>query len=461
MAAPSATAKDLARIPDMDPTLSPLASMRSLLMPSSLGGSGLPLRMLVATFVAVALAFAPRSTDAFATPKLAALIVGSVAVVVVSVRAGGRRVGHRATWLVFAAGALVFAAPLLVHGFDELLGAPYFRHGSLMFLCLAVVAWTASVQVWRESDEYTIGAAVSIVAGLLVAYSWIQAGGLDPFDWSITSAPIATVGNPTSLACLSLMIAGYLAQRVALHGTCMWGKAVVIFGCGSVAGLSGSRAAILVAVALALVAAFGLRLPQRLAAAALLAGLVAGSFGSDWIGAERITTTRLGSSGITTHSDEVRFEIWSLSLDIIRTNAWLGVGSVDFAADVSKRIDQSTPQLLELRDANEGSIFVNDPHSLFLEYLAFYGMLPLVTALSISVWWLRGTLRAGSGYLLAFVPLLAFGAVNPLGIAEYTLAALLVGVLKAQLRREQAFPSPRPANPSLTFTPATPGSASG
>ena len=93
MADPSATAKDLARIPDMPPTLSPLASMRSLLMPSSPGGSGLPLRMLVATFVAAALAFAPRSIDAFAAPKLAALVVGSVAVVAVSVRAGGRRVG--------------------------------------------------------------------------------------------------------------------------------------------------------------------------------------------------------------------------------------------------------------------------------------------------------------------------------------------------------------------------------
>ena len=450
MAAPSATAKDLVRIPDMPPTLSPLASMRSLPMPSSPGGSQTPLRMLVATFVAVALAFAPQSTDAFATPKLAALVVGSGAVVAMSALAGVGRVGHRATWLVFAAGALVFAAPLLVHGFDELLGAPYFRHGSLMFLCLAVVAWTASVQVWQESDEHTLGAAVSIVAVLLVAYSWIQAGGLDPFDWSITSAPIATVGNPLSLACLSLMIAGYLAQRVPLHGGYMWGTAAIILGCGSVAGLSGSRTAILVAVVLASFAAVGLRLPQRLAAAALLLGLLAGSFESNWIGAERITTSRLGSSGITTHSDEVRFEIWSLSLDIIRNNPWLGVGSVNFAADVSKRIDRSTPQLLELSDANEGSIVVNDPHSLFLEYLAFYGMLPLVTALSISVWWLRGTLRAGSGYLLAFVPLLAFGAVNPLGIAEYTLAALLVGVLKAQHRREQVCPSPGSALPPAT-----------
>jgi O-Antigen ligase len=387
--------------------------------------------LIGATATSTALAMSPRSFDAFATPKLAALGLGAVLLVAL----GGilRRPSRPSLpWMASGVILLVIAA----QSPEQLAGVPNYRHGIVTLIFLAVVAFAASRVSSGGHPLRQIMDPVALAAIAIVSYSWAQQAGVDPIAWSIQE-PFGTIGNPNSLACFLLTVAAtYMFSPLIVRPRPAL-VAVLSAACFSVVPLTTSRVGLVTAVAL--LGCYAIR-PGRSVALVLgaAAALLFGSVATNGTTGQRVLETRAPIEQELDHSDEVRWEIWRVSAGLLGTSVFFGRGPVGFEKQFESRLDPRYPALWELADFGKAPVEVDSPHSIVLEFGLFFGVIPatvMAILLAVSVARRPGpAFRPDRVWLLwPLGPVVVFGLLNPLGLAELTLAAVLTGLLLSDL----------------------------
>ncbi len=376
------------------------------------------------------LVFAPTSSEPFAIPKL--LSVCGIAM-------AGLWSPRKAT--IAASAVAVSIVGLLSWSFPGwMLGAAGLRQGLLALITLgAVSTWARRCNTAEQGGEHLL---ISLMpATIIVAlYAWVQALGIDPIVWSVQAAPVSFIGNSSSLGCLMVSI-GSLALLSKLHTSKI--LLTVIFLAFSVCSISQSRLVLICTIVSISIAVVMLAISERSdiwqMALRVLAAAIGVTTGLSPIGNGTDVVSSGGPGfglGFGEYSDDVRIEIWSGSIQIIKENPFTGTSPGGFSATFGDLISVNYPSLWELSDYGSVEIIVLDPHNLILQMAAFYGLpcaFGCIVMLSILLLRnLRNVFRTSRIALhAAAIPIVLLSLVNPIGIPESVLLAVLFGLLLA------------------------------
>ncbi|HEX5096612.1 MAG TPA: O-antigen ligase family protein [Acidimicrobiia bacterium] len=348
-------------------------------------------RALLATTVAVPLAFTPFTADVYMGVKVW-LTVAGVAFVGAGVVVGQRRLPPwpRVAWAVVGLGAVSLLAAFVGRTPATSLAGAYQRYGGVSSL-VVFVAFAALLVVCTWDRPERVATLQLFLAGTAVAaasYALLQRAGIDAFDVREASGanaryPGSTLGNSNfaggffaiALPCVVACAVRAADRRYRL----VWSAAVAIVAGGLWA--SSSRGGMIAAaVGLAVAAIAGRHaITARLRPLTFVAGAVAVVLVGVGIGVIVRAGDDVPSSDLDvlrSQSAQARHFEWEAALDGIVDRPLLGNGPDSFA--VVYPLERSAED-----GASAGNIRADKPHNVFLERASDTGVLGIAAYLAV------------------------------------------------------------------------------
>lgn len=358
----------------------------------------------------------PASHTVFWSPKMAVLLLGGI---VGLTTLAGRRSRQRDAAAVAAIAFLCLAGLSTVLADNPLLAllGSYRWGNGMLLLTSGVGLWSLGRSV-PSGEREIVAAALLVGIGVSSAIAVLQA--LDLVTAPALRSPTRVsglTGNAGRLAMLSTATVAFSVRRVGSDLRFLWVAAAGAF----VTQLTGTRAALL--VVLALVVAGLVRLPWRrglAAAGALASGLLLG----DRMTALTDVVTASGRSaatagGLATPSGNVRLEVWSYARHAILDQPLLGAGPGRFLAATGP------DRTLTVARSEGPEVLYGDAHNFVVEHLVTIGVLGTVALLS----WLLLATRRGRGPWLWFAgAMFAMALLQPIEPGSTPLMFLALGL---------------------------------
>ncbi len=417
---------------------------------------------LIVTAMAFLLAATPVAFwqplyDDFTLPKQCVVLTGAAVLLTGLAWSGRWRIPNRIIALSLAAWA-VLAVVSTTTGIDprgSLLGYYQYRQGMVTQLAYVAV-FAGGFALAAAGRVGVVGTAGAGLAGVL-AYTLVQAFGLDPFTWWIDTSDraIGTIGNANELAAFGVITMGLAAfvrpGRMRLAAGMTWGAALFI--AMEAESRSGLAAVLLFFVLLApsqWAAGRSLRELRAFAAPAAL-GLTAAAALSLASGGLVGAAGRV--SGETTSqetSGSTRLALWRGAVAVIATAPLTGTGPDGLYLAFPQERPADLPGAYESYD-----LVAQSSHNILLDSAANMGLPGLLALLAmtgataaVSVRAVRGR-KEGDGpcWPVAWAAMGAYGALallNPTSLAAHTVFLAMLGAAAGDALRDRA-PEPRPS----------------
>jgi len=402
----------------------------------------------------VPVAFWPALYDDFTLPKQSLLVAGC-SVLITGVTWSGRwKIPHRLIVAGLAAWVVIAIASAMT-GLDRrgsVLGYYQYRQGVVTQLAYVGV-FAGGFALASSGRSWVMAGAGAGLAGVL-AYTLVQAFGLDPIDWWIDTSDraIGTIGNANELAAFGVIAMGvvaFLPARWAPAGAgAAWGAA--LFFAMEAESRSGLAAVALFLALLApaewLAGRSGRRLVRYAAPAA--AGLAVAASVSLAAGGMAGTAGRVGGESTAQETaGSTRIALWTGTLSVIGARPLLGSGPDGLHLAFPRDRPADLPGAYESYD-----LVAQSSHNIVLDSAANLGAggLAAVAALVVgsalvSVRAVRGGAgHAGPDWPVAWAAMGAYGAlmlVNPVSLAAHTLFMAMLGTAAGEALGEHAAPA--------------------
>lgn len=338
--------------------------------------------LLYGVIAGVPLLFLTSTYEAFSTPKFSLLVMAVSAAI--GVRLAEYVLGTRELSglrrLAVPAGAV--AVPLTIGwlvspfkglGFIGEMG----RHQGLLSYLLFIAAGALIYEAFKD-DPWKLARLFVFVGTGVAVYALIQKAGMDPIEWA-NYASGSTVGNPNFVGgFLAMTLAPSLYLLVTEKERLPWAATSLLTAGGIiVVGTIGGWVAALGGAAVVLSWRYGRSEKQKLAGV-VVAGLLA--LGS--VVSVAATIVDVGLPVPDEQAVEIRGQWWEAGLSMAVSSPVAGRGPAGFAVEGV----QFRPEVDALR---RGYTFSDDPHSVFIWYLASAGILGGAGFLILIVWILK------------------------------------------------------------------------
>lgn len=369
----------------------------------------------------------PRSLDTFTLPKSVAAHAMSLVIAALLVWLFARHGRALLFWSPLHAGvgallvAFAVATPFAIDHTVALFGV-YKRYLGLTQMLDNVLLYVSIATLFRDARSLRLLAILTAgVAIPVLAYSFAQRFGLDPFHFVQGTATISTLGNPDILGgFVSVIGISALGLAILLPGPLVsWhriGLAVIGAGCMFVLYAAGIRSGVIaLAGGLGATAVIAFRIRSDARAGRLLA--IAGLGGLLLLGL-LVSPYRTRLNPAVFASDLAiagRLDLWSNAISVVRDNPVVGVGPDNFAAAWASRRGEIS--------LKSGTV-ENSTHDFWLYLATSAGLIGLGAGLLLVLLGLARGLaltRDGHPAALAFVPLVAYlgqgtANVNEIGV---------------------------------------------
>ncbi len=399
-------------------------------------------------------AFAPPLYDDFTLIKQTVLLVAAAPTLVglaltgeVLPRQRGLRIAVMA-WVVM----LVLSMATALDARGSVLGVYQYRQGFLTQAAM-VVLFLGALRLAADGLPRWFVVTAGAGVAMCVAYTVVQAVGMDPFDWWIDTSDraIGTIGNANELAAFAVVWLGFAGMPVggerrtlALMAALAGGAAFVVLESESRSGLLALAltAALMPAawwVARAPWAVFGPR------AAALAAGIAVGVLASFATGGLDGSAARI-QTGVAHQetSGSTRIELWKGTVATIAASPLTGYGPDGLALAFPRH----RPELDAAFD--DYDLVAQSSHNWALDTMANLGIPGFAALTAVMLFAAAGSVRAARRAGSAEAPvtwcaLAGYGAltmVNPVSLAAQACFFVLLGIAAAAREREL----PRPVS---------------
>ena len=322
--------------------------------------------------------------DPFNLPKLSLLtmvVIVALAIRIVEALQGATSTEASRLWLP----ALAVAVPVSLSWlFNDRRSwawfGDYMRYQGLFPYLLVIVFGLLLVDAFAGRAR-SLGWAMTVAAGVVGGYAFLQWVGGDPFVWAVggeqSRQALSTIGNPNFTSafigiCLPVMIAVWSEERdrrataLRLVALAVVGLILTFSQGGWAGGIAGA--------AIVLGYREARRRPWARSAGLIVAGLVAvGAVGAVLFAIAKPNTTLLP------YTVAYRGQWWIEAVDMTFDAPVFGSGPNAFALE-------GTQHRTDLDAALNRYDFADDPHSIYLQYAANMGLLGLIGFLGVAAW---------------------------------------------------------------------------